>query len=98
MTKDGKFFFVIHHKDNVITVLDIAKQEIVKSMPVGIGKKQAHGGYFTPDGKYYYMINAEDSNMVKIDVAKMEVVSKIPVGKSAMFFSIKEGNEFPSTE
>ncbi len=98
MTRDGKYFFVIQHKDNVVTVIDIAKQEVVKSIPVGTGKKQAHGGYFTPDGKFYYMINAEDNNMVKIDVAKMEVVSKIPVGKSAMFFSIKEGSEFPSTE
>jgi len=98
MTKDGKYFFVIHHKDNVITVIDTAKQEVVKSIPVGTGKKQAHGGYFTPDGKFYYIINAEDNNVVKIDVAKMEVASKIPVGKSAMFFSIKEGSEFPSTE
>jgi len=98
MTRDGKYFFIIQHKDNVITVIDIAKQEVVKSIPVGTGKKQAHGSYFTPDGKFYYMINAEDNNMVKIDVAKMEVVSKIPVGKSAMFFTIKEGNEFPSTE
>ena len=79
-------------------MIDIARQEVVKSIPVGTGKKQAHGGYFTPDGKFYYMINAEDNNMVKIDIAKMEVVSKIPVGKSAMFFSIKEGIEFPSTE
>jgi len=98
MTRDGNYFFVIQHKDNVITVIDIAKQEVVKSIPVGTGKKQAHGGYFTPDGKFYYMINAEDNNMVKIDVSKMDVVSKIPVGKSAMFFSIKEGNDFPSTE
>jgi hypothetical protein len=44
------------------------------------------------------MINSEDNVMNKIDVAKMEVVSKLPVGKSSMFFSIKEGNEFPSTE
>jgi YVTN family beta-propeller protein len=98
MTKDGTYFFVIQHKDNIVTVVDIAKQEVVKSIPVGTGKKQAHGGYFTPDGKSYYMINAEDNNMVKIDVAKMEVLSKILVGKSAMFFSIKEGSEFPSTE
>jgi YVTN family beta-propeller protein len=98
MTRNGKYFFVIQHKDNVVTVIDIAKQEVVKSIPVGTGKKQAHGGYFTPDGKYYYMINAEDNRMVKIDVSKMEVVSKMPVGKSAMFFSIKEGNDFPSTE
>jgi YVTN family beta-propeller protein len=98
MTKDGKYIFVIHHKDNVVTVIDVAKQEVLKNISVGTGKKQAHGGYFTPDGKYYFMINAEDNVMVKVDVAKMEVVSKIPVGKSAMYFGIKEGGEFPSTE
>jgi YVTN family beta-propeller protein len=98
MTRDGKYFFIIQHKDNVVTVIDIAKQEVIKSIPVGAGKKQAHGGYFTPDGKSYYMINAEDNLMNRIDVATMEVVSKIPVGKAAMFFSIKEGSEFPSTE
>ena len=98
LTRDGKYFFTIQHKDNVLTVIDIAKQEVVKSIPVGTGKKQAHAGYFTPDGKFYYMVNGEDGVMNKIDIAKMEVVSKIPVGKSAMFFSIKEGSEFPSTE
>lgn len=98
MTKDGKYIFVIHHKDNVLTVIDVAKQEVLKNIPVGTGKKQAHGGYFTPDGKHFYMINSEDNVMNKIDVEKMEVLSRIPVGKSAMFFGIKEGNEFPGTE
>ena len=37
-------------------------------------------------------------NELKIDVAKMEVVSSIPVGKATMYFAIKEGNDFPSTE
>lgn len=67
-------------------------------MAVKNGKKHAYASYYTPDGKYFYMINSEDNMMNKIDVAKMEVVSKIPVGKSAMYFGIKEGNEFPSTE
>jgi YVTN family beta-propeller protein len=98
ITKDGKYIFVIQHKDNVVTVIDVGKQEVVKNIPVGIGKKQAHASYFTPDGKYFYMINAEDNVINKIDVAKMEVVSKIPVGRAAMFFGIKEGKEFPSTE
>ncbi len=98
MTRDGKYIFVIQHKDNVVTVIDVDKQEVVKNIPVGIGKKQAHASYFTPEGKYFYMIDVEDNVMNKIDVAKMEVVSKLPVGKSSMFFGIKEGNEFPSTE
>ncbi len=36
--------------------------------------------------------------MMKIDVAKMEVIANIPIGKAAMYFAIKEGNDFPSTE
>jgi YVTN family beta-propeller protein len=98
MTRDGKYIFVIHHKDNVVTVIDVPKQEVIKTISVGAGKKQAHASYFTPDGKYLYMINAEDNVMNKIDVTKMEVVSKFTVGKSSMFFGVKEGNEFPSTE
>jgi hypothetical protein len=44
------------------------------------------------------MINAEDNVINKVDVEKMEVLSRIPVGNSAMFFGVKEGNAFPSTE
>jgi len=98
ITKDGKYIFVIQHRDNVVAVIDADKMEVMKNIPVGNGKKQAHASHFTPDGKYFYMVNAEDNIMNKIDVAKMEVVSKIPVGKTAMFFGIKEGKEFPSTE
>lgn len=98
MTKDGKLIFVIHHKDSVIAVIDVDNQKVVKNISVGTGKKQAHAGYFTPDGKYFYMINAEDNMMIKIDVGKMEVASRFPVGKSSMYFGIKEGDEFPSTE
>jgi YVTN family beta-propeller protein len=98
MTRDGKYIFVIHHKDNVLTVIDTAKQEVIKNINVGTGKKQAHGSYFSPDGTSFYMINAEDNMLVRIDVAKTEVASKIPVGRSAMYFGIREGKEFPSTE
>ncbi|MBF0464727.1 MAG: hypothetical protein HQK88_09185 [Nitrospirae bacterium] len=98
MAIDGKYIFVIQHKDNIVTVIDVDKQEVVKDIHVGKGKKQAHASYFTPDGKFFYMINAEDNIMNKIDVATMEVVSGIPVGKTAMFFGIKEGQDFPGTE
>lgn len=98
MTKDGKYIFGIQHKDNTVTVIDVQKQEVVKNISVGTGKKQAHASYFTPDGRFLYMVNAEDNTINKIDIAKMEVVSMIPVGKSAMFFGIKEGETFPTTE
>jgi len=98
ISRDGKLMFVIHHNDNVVTVIDIARQEPIKTITVGEGKKQAHGSYFSPDGKFFYMISADDNNLVVIDTIKMEVNSKIPVGRSAMYFGIREGNEFPSVE
>ena len=98
MTKDGKFIFVIQHKDNTITLIDVDKQEVVENISVGAGKKQAHASYFTPDGGFFYMVNAEDNMLNRIDTAKKEVISKIPIGKSSMFFGIKEGKEFPTTE
>jgi YVTN family beta-propeller protein len=98
MTKDGKHIFVIQHKDNTVSVIDVEKQELVKNISVGTGKKQAHAFYFTPDGRFFYMVNAEDNTIQTIDTVKMEVVSKIPVGKSSMFFGIREGETFPATE
>jgi YVTN family beta-propeller protein len=98
MTKDGKYLYVIEHKDNTVAVIDVGKQTVVKNIPVGIGKKQAHASYFSPDGRFFYMVNAADNRLIKIDTAKMEVVSEIPVGRSSMFFSVKEGKEFPATE
>ena len=98
MTKDGRYMFIIHHKDNIVNVIDVTRQEVIKTISAGTGKKQAHAAYITPDGKYFYMVNAEDNVMLKIDVAKMEVVSSIPVGQAAMYFAIKEGNDFPGTE
>lgn len=98
MTKDGKYMFIIQHKDNTVTVIDVDRQEVIKNISVGTGKKQAHASYFTPDGNFLYVINAEDNTINKIDTAKKEVISKIPVGKSSMFFGIKEGTEFPTTE
>lgn len=98
MSRDEKYIFVIHHNDNIVAVIDTAKQEVIKSIAIGEGKKQAHGSYFTPDGKYFYMINAADNMLVKIDAKKLEVLSKIPVGKSAMYFGIKEGDDFPGDE
>lgn len=98
ISPDGKYFFIVHHKDGVISVVDIARQEFVKDIKIGDGSKQAHAAYFTPDGKYFYAAASEDNVMAKIDVAKMELISTMPVGKASMFFAIKEGNSFPSTE
>ena len=98
LSRDGKYFFIVHHNDGVISVVDIAKQENIKDIRIGTGTKQAHASYFTPDGKFFYAVASDDKVLAKIDVGKMEVVSTITVPARAMFFGIKEGKEFPSTE
>lgn len=98
LSRDGKYFFVVHHNDGVISVVDIAKQENIRDIRIGKGTKQAHASYFTPDGKFFYAVASDDKTLAKIDVAKMEVVSTIAVPAKVMFFGIKDGNSFPSTE
>lgn len=98
ISRDGKYIFVVHHKDGVISVIDVQNQEHVRDIKIGDGTAQAHASYFTPDNKFFYAIASEDNLMAKIDVAKMEVVSTIPVAKASMFFAIKEGDSYPPTE
>ncbi|HET6513748.1 MAG TPA: cytochrome D1 domain-containing protein [Thermodesulfovibrionales bacterium] len=98
LSRDGKYFFIVHHNDGVISVIDIAQQENLKDIRIGNGTKQAHASYFTPDGKFFYAVASDDKILAKIDVGKMEVISTIPVPSKAMFFGIREGNTFPSTE
>lgn len=98
VSRDGKNIFVVHHKDGVISVIDVARQVHVKDIRIGSGTEQAHAAYFTPDNKFFYAVASQDNVMAKIDVAKMEVASTMPVAKSSMFFAIKEGDTYPPTE
>lgn len=98
VSADGKQIFVVHHKDGVISVIDIASQAHLKDIRIGNGTAQAHAAYFTPDNKFFYAVASQDNLMAKIDVAKMELVSTMPVAKASMFFAIKEGESYPPTE
>ena len=98
ISPDGRYIFVVHHKDGVISVIDLARQEFIKNIKIGEGSEEAHSSYFTPDGRYFYAVASQDNVMAKIDVAKMELSSTIPVARASMFFAIKEGSSYPSTE
>ena len=83
-SKNGQFAYIIPHKDNLVAVIDLAKQEVTNSIVVGKGKKLGHSAYFTPDGNYLYVINSPDNIVAKIDLKKQQVISTIPVGKKAL--------------
>ncbi|HUI67826.1 MAG TPA: hypothetical protein VL087_06420 [Nitrospirota bacterium] len=40
MTKDSRYMFIIHHKDNVVKVIDVTRQEVLKTISVGTGKNR----------------------------------------------------------
>jgi len=40
MTRDGKYILGIHHKDDVIAVIDTGKQEVTKIFTVGPEKNR----------------------------------------------------------
>jgi hypothetical protein len=52
----------------------------------------------TPDGRFFHAVASGDKALAKSDVSKLEVVSNISLPAKIMFFGIREGNAFPSTE
>lgn len=98
LSPDGRYFYVIHHNDGVITVIDAQRLEVVRHIRIGAGDKQSHAAWFTPDGAYFYVVAASDKQLVKIDTQRLEVASRMPVGAQSMFFAVRDGNTFPATE
>ncbi|MCP4701951.1 MAG: hypothetical protein GY862_34595 [Gammaproteobacteria bacterium] len=88
-SKDGQSAYIIPHKDNIVTVIDLAGRNVTKNIVVGKGKKLAHSAYFTPDGNYLYVINSPDKIIAKIDLKKQQVISTMPVGKKALVMVIR---------
>ncbi len=87
--KNGQFAYIIPHKDNIVTVIDLIKQEVINNIEVGKGKKLAHSAYLTPDGGYLYAINTLDSIIGKIDLKQQKIVSTMPIGKKALIMVVR---------
>lgn len=76
-TKNGKFFFSCNEGGRTVAVMDVDKQEIVKTLKAGMG---AGHPAITVDSKYIFVIHHKDNVVTVIDVDKQEVVKNIPVG------------------
>jgi len=76
-TKDGKYFFFCNEGGRTVAVIDVAKQEIVKTIKAGMG---AGHPAMTKDGNYIFVIQHKDNTVTVIDVEKQEVVKNISVG------------------
>jgi YVTN family beta-propeller protein len=76
-SKDGKYFFSCNEGGRTIAVMDVAKQEVVNTIKVGVGAGHPR---ITRDGRYIFVIHHRDNIVAVIDTAKQEVVKNIFVG------------------
>ena len=89
VSKNGNFAYIVPHKDNIVTVIDLSKMEVTKEIVVGKGKKLGHSGYLTSDSNYLYVINSVDNIVAKIDLNKQLVTSIMPVGSKALIMVVR---------
>lgn len=76
MSPDGKYVFVGQYGENVVTIIDANKHEVVKNLPVGEGKG-VQWVAFTPDNRKAFINNNSDDAVYVIDMKKLEVKKKI---------------------
>ncbi|MDH3349538.1 MAG: hypothetical protein OEM02_15745, partial [Desulfobulbaceae bacterium] len=88
LSVDGKYMFIIPHKDSLVSVVDTSTREVIKNINTGDGKKLGHSAFVTNDGKFLYVINVPDQKIIKIDTNKLEVVSRVTIGKNALAFGV----------
>jgi len=76
-TRDGRHFLYCNEGGDRISVLDVAKQEWVKTIPTGKGPGHAA---LSPDGKQFFIVHHNDGVITVIDAARLEPVKNIKIG------------------
>ena len=74
----GARAFVPNAGDNAISVVDLQKRQVIKSIAVG---KAPHGLRMSPDGQMIYVANTDDGTVSVVSVSGLAEVARIPVGK-----------------
>jgi len=76
-TPDGRHFLFCNEGGRNVSVLDVAKQEWVKTIPTGKGPGHAA---LSPDGKQFFVVHHNDGVVTVIDTARLEAVKNIRIG------------------
>lgn len=76
-TSDGRHFLYCNEGGDHISVLDVAKQEWVKTIKTGKGPGHAA---LSPDGKQFFIVHHNDGVITVIDAARLETVKDIRIG------------------
>jgi DNA-binding beta-propeller fold protein YncE len=84
-TPDGKFALIPHAQASSLVVADVAKQEIVKSIPLGMTKvpQPSTAGVFPhPDNRHAFVTVRNDNSMLVLDLVTGETLGRVEVQNS----------------
>lgn len=76
-TRDGRHFLYCNEGGQYVSVLDVAKQEWVKTIKTGKGPGHAA---LSPDGKQFFIVHHHDGVITVIDADRLEAVKDIRIG------------------
>ncbi len=76
-TQDGRHFLYCNEGGQHVSVLDVVKQEWVKTIKTGKGPGHAA---LSPDGKQFFIVHHNDGVITVIDAARLEAVKDIRIG------------------
>ena len=81
VTLDGRELWAANSQDGTISIIDIAKKEVVQTLDANV--RGANRLKFTPDGKLAFVSTLGGSDVTVLDTATRKVVKHIPVGHGA---------------
>jgi YVTN family beta-propeller protein len=84
-TPDGKFALIPHAQASSLVIADVAKQEIVRSIKLGLTKiaEPSTAGVFPhPDNRHAFVTVRNDNSMLVLDLVTGETLARVEVQNS----------------
>ena len=84
-TPDGKFALIPHAQASSLVIADVAKQEIVRSIALGLTKvaQPSTAGVFPhPDNRHAFVTVRNDNSMLVLDLVSGETLARVEVQNS----------------
>lgn len=85
VTPDGRWALIPHAQASSLVVADVAKQEILKSIPLGMTKieKPSTAGVFPhPDNRHAFVTVRNDNSMLVLDLETGQTLARVAVQNS----------------
>jgi YVTN family beta-propeller protein len=84
-TRDGKFALIPHAQASSLVIADVAKQEILRSIKLGLTKVEAPstaGVIAHPDNRHAFVTVRNDNSMLVLDLVTGETLARVEVQNS----------------